>query len=50
MVRIIVGTLLYLNDGKITLRQLPEIISSKDRKSAGKTVSAKGLFLDEINY
>lgn len=50
MVRIIVGTLLYLNEGKITLQQLPEIIASGDRNSAGKTACAKGLFLDEIEY
>lgn len=50
MVRIIVGTLLEINEGKIELKNLEKIIESKDRTLAGRTVSAKGLFLHECLF
>ena len=37
MVRIIVGTLLFINEGKIKSGELKDIIMSKDRTRAGKT-------------
>ncbi|MBQ0110789.1 MAG: tRNA pseudouridine(38-40) synthase TruA, partial [Oscillospiraceae bacterium] len=43
MVRILVGTLLYVSDGKIDASCALDIINSKDRKKAGKTVPACGL-------
>lgn len=45
MVRIIVGTLLEINEGKIKLVDLEKIILFGDRKLAGRTVSPQGLFL-----
>ena len=43
MVRIMVGTLLDIAKGEISL-SVEEILSKHDRSYAGKTVSAKGLF------
>lgn len=50
MVRIIVGTLLYVNDGKIKAEDLPEILEKKDRNCAGKTASPYGLYLNKVEY
>ena len=50
MVRIIVGTLIYVGIGKISAQNIPEIIESKDRKKAGKTAPACGLYLVEVIY
>lgn len=50
MVRIIVGTLLDVNSGKIQQGKIIEIIESKDRTLAGKTADACGLYLDKVNY
>lgn len=50
MVRTIVGTLLEVGLGKISLTAFEEIILSKDRKKAGRSVPAEGLFLLEVNY
>lgn len=50
MVRIISGTLLEVGLGKIRPEEIPQIIQSKDRKKAGKTLPAVGLYLVEVNY
>ncbi len=50
MVRIMVGTLLFVNEGKIAEEQIPGIISSLDRKRAGKTVPPQGLYLNKVYY
>ena len=50
MVRIIAGTLLDVGIGKINSEEIPEIIESKDRKRAGRTLPALGLYLVEVNY
>ncbi len=50
MVRIMAGTLLFVNEGKIGSGELAGIIASKDRKKAGKTAPAHGLYLDKVNY
>ena len=49
MVRIIVGTLVDIGRGKID-ESLEDIISSKDRKRAGHTAPAHGLFLKKVYY
>ncbi len=48
MVRIIVGTILDVGRGKIQVGDVKKIIDSKDRTSAGKTVSAVGLVLKDV--
>lgn len=50
MVRIMVGTLLSINSGKIEKGTIPEIISSGDRVRAGITAKAQGLYLNKVFY
>ena len=50
MVRAVVGTLLELGQGRLTLTQLQEILDSKDRCKAGRAVPAHGLHLVEVEY
>lgn len=50
MVRAIVGTLLNVGLGKITVAQFEEVINSKDRKKAGAAAPAQGLFLTKVVY
>ena len=50
MVRIMVGTLIYINEGKIKENDIKNIILSGDRNKAGKTVSPEGLYLNKVNY
>lgn len=50
MVRAIVGTLLDVGLGKISVNDFEEIIKSKNRSNAGLSVPAKGLFLTQIKY
>lgn len=50
MVRIMVGTLLFVAEGKIKEGELADIIESKNRRRAGKTAPPQGLYLDKINY
>lgn len=50
MVRIIAGTLVDVGLEKIKPNEIPEIISSKDRSKAGKTLPAHGLYLVEVYY
>jgi tRNA pseudouridine38-40 synthase len=50
MVRIIVGTLLEVGKGNINYLEIKKILEAKNRKMAGKTVPAKGLFLMKVKY
>lgn len=50
MVRIIAGTLLDVGLGKIKAEDIPNIIEEKQRKKAGKTLPAQGLYLMEVYY
>ena len=50
MVRAIVGTMINIGLGKISLEELQAIIESKDRKQAGFSVPAHGLYLTKIDY
>jgi tRNA pseudouridine38-40 synthase len=50
MVRAIVGTLVDIGKGKISPVQFQKIMESKDRKKAGPTAPAHGLFLKEVKY
>lgn len=50
MVRIMVGTLLFVSEGKIKEGELKDIILSKNRKRAGKTAPPQGLYLNKVNY
>ncbi len=50
MVRAIVGTLLKVGSGEISIADFEAIISKKDRKKAGTAVAPEGLFLIEVAY
>ena len=50
MVRIMSGTLLYIAQGKIEPDSIPEIIASRDRLLAGKTLPPEGLYLNRVTY
>lgn len=50
MVRIISGTLVEVGLGKIKPTDITEIIESKDRTKAGKTLPPHGLYLVEVFY
>lgn len=50
MVRIMVGTLININENKIDKNSIKDIILSCDRENAGITAPAHGLFLDKVFY
>jgi tRNA pseudouridine38-40 synthase len=50
MVRAIVGTLIEVAKGKINSDEFQKILDSRDRKKAGPTAPAHGLFLKEVKY
>lgn len=50
MVRIIVGTLLEVNSGKIAKEDIGNIIDSQNRDQAGATAPPHGLYLNEVFY
>ena len=50
MVRIIVGTLISVGNGKIGVKDVEKIILNKNREYAGMTVPAHGLYLKEVVY
>ena len=50
MVRIISGTLVEVGLGKIKPEAIPEIIESKQREQAGKTLPPNGLYLVKVEY
>jgi pseudouridylate synthase I len=50
MVRAVVGTLLEVGFGKLTLNGFRQVIENKDRCKAGTSVPGQGLFLVDIEY
>jgi tRNA pseudouridine38-40 synthase len=50
MVRAIVGTLIDVGKKRISLEDFIKIIEGKNRSSAGYSVPANGLFLEEVGY
>jgi len=50
MVRAIVGTLVEVGKGKLSVEDFCRIIESKNRCEAGQSVPADGLFLTEVEY
>ncbi|HEY3430849.1 MAG TPA: tRNA pseudouridine(38-40) synthase TruA [Cyclobacteriaceae bacterium] len=50
MVRAVVGTLLDVGTGKISMTEFQAIIKSKDRKKAGANVPAHALYLTKVKY
>lgn len=50
MVRNLVGTMLDIGRGYMSLHDLPAILSAGDRNLAGPTAPARGLFLHSVEY
>lgn len=50
MVRNIAGTLVKIGRNKISPEQIQDILEAKDRRAAGPTAPACGLFLEKIDY
>jgi tRNA pseudouridine38-40 synthase len=50
MVRAIVGTLLEVGRGNLSIQQFDDIIQQKDRRKAGRAVPPEGLFLSAVEY
>lgn len=50
MVRAIIGTMVEVGQGKITMDGFKQIIEAKDRGAAGASAPSEGLFLSNIAY
>lgn len=50
MVRIMVGTLIYISEGKIEKDSIKSIIASKNRLNAGMTIAPQGLYLNDVRF
>ena len=50
MVRIIVGTLIEVAFGRFEPDDIAKIIHSRDRRNAGMTAPAEGLYLNRVDY
>jgi tRNA pseudouridine38-40 synthase len=50
MVRNIVGTLLEVGKGFMSVNEFQAILDAKDRGKAGITAPPQGLFLKEVKY
>lgn len=50
MVRILSGTLVEVGEGKLDPEEIPAILASCDRRRAGRTLPACGLYLEQVFY
>ena len=50
MVRAVVGTLVEVGRGRMSLEKFRQVIEGKKRTQAGESMPAKGLFLEDIKY
>jgi len=50
MVRNLVGTFLLVGKGRVAASEIPEILAARDRRAAGPTAPAEGLYLVEVEY
>ncbi len=50
MIRIMVGTLLMTNEGHFKPEDIPAMLEAKNRKAAGRTACAHGLYLNRVFY
>ena len=50
MVRAVVGSLVAIGSGKITLKEFEKIIQAGDRRLVPQTAPAKGLVLEKVKY
>ncbi|UBM59413.1 tRNA pseudouridine(38-40) synthase TruA [Marinilongibacter aquaticus] len=50
MVRALVGTILEIGLGKMSIEEFENVLLAKDRRSAGRSVEAYGLTLEQVIY
>lgn len=50
MARAMVGTLLYVSEGKLSASDIPELLESRDRRKTGPTAPPEGLYLTRLWY
>ncbi len=50
MVRIMVGTLICINEGKLEVGAVKRLLQERDRTLSGRTVPPQGLYLDRVFY
>jgi len=50
MVRILVGTLVDVGRGRLSVPAMEAVILARDRRAAGRTAPARGLFLERVLY
>jgi len=50
MVRIMVGTLIYVSENKRSEDDILRSLETGDREDAGKTISPEGLYLNKVFY
>jgi tRNA pseudouridine38-40 synthase len=50
MVRAVVGTLVEVGRGRMSLEEFRQVIEGKKRTQAGESMPAKALFLEEVRY
>ncbi len=50
MVRAVVGTLIEVGRGRMTLAQFDSVIAGKSRSAAGESMPGNALFLEEVEY
>lgn len=50
MVRIICGTLVYVNEGKLAEEDITRLLENGRREGAGVTLPPHGLFLEDVKY
>ncbi|MCL1948617.1 MAG: tRNA pseudouridine(38-40) synthase TruA [Turicibacter sp.] len=50
MIRIMVGTLIAVGDGRKSAKDIPLIITGRNRKLAGLTAKPQGLYLEYVKY
>ncbi len=50
MIRILVGTLVEVGEGKRKISSIPKVLEAKDREKAGFTAPPEGLTLVEVKY
>ena len=50
MIRIIVGTLIWVNEGKINADDIPDIIKARIELMLEETAQAHGLYLNRVYY
>ena len=50
MVRIIIGVLLDIGQGRREASEIPDLLAAKDRRLVGETVPPQGLYLWKVKY